>query len=272
MKPLLMNDVRATRRWSRTSAGAAGLIVGCGLLAVRPLLAQTAATAIAPSSAAQWLALLANTISVTEGLAFIFGAYQFWMGRRERNAADVEAAKRAIIDSNYQAWQVINSAQGKGGSGGRIEGLAALLRNGVSLAGICLDDAWLEGIELPKATLTRASLQRTNFARANLAEAYLEGANFRGADLLAANLAGASLNKADLTGARLSAANLDGADLNDVIGWAEIASISHASIEGVRRPPEGFVAWARKNGAVDSGAPAVPEDARPAESREFRAL
>jgi hypothetical protein len=253
-------------------AGAAGLIVGCGLLAVRPLLAQATAAAGAPTAAAQWLALLANTISVTEGLAFVFGAYQFWMGRRERNAADVEAAKRAIIDSNYQAWQVINSAQGKGGSGGRIEGLAALLRNGVSLAGICLDDAWLEGIELPRATLTRASLQRTNLARANLAEANLEGANFHAADLLAANLTGASLNKADFTGARLSAANLEGADLNGVTGWAEIASISHASIEGVRRPPEGFVAWARRNGAVDSETPRIQADLHPEESREFRAL
>ena len=268
---MVRDGVRATRRWSRSSAGTAGLIVGCGLLAVRPLLAQTV-TAVAPTVAMQWLALLANAVNVTEGLAFIFGAYQFWMGRRERNAADVEAARRAIIDSNYQAWQVINSAQGKGGSGGRIEGLAALLRNGVSLAGICLDDAWLEGIELPKATLTRASLQRTNFARANLAEANLEGANFHGADLLAANLSGASLKKANLTGVRLSAANLEGADLTDVTGWAEIASISHASIEGVTRPPEGFLAWARSQGAVDSKTPAVPEDKRPAESREFRAL
>jgi hypothetical protein len=256
---------------NRASVGAAGLIVGCCLAAARPLFAQ-ATVAVAPTAAAQWLALLANTISVTEGLAFIFGAYQFWMGRRERNAADAEAAARAIIDSNYQAWQVINSAQGKGGSGGRIEGLAALLRNGVSLAGICLDDAWLERVELPKATLTRASMQRTNLEQANLAGANLEGANFRGADLLAANLTGASLKRADLTGARLSAATLDGADLTDVIGWSEIASIGHASIEGVVRPPQGFIDWARANGAVDKVTLAVREEGGPEYSREFRSL
>ncbi|MFI5245370.1 MAG: pentapeptide repeat-containing protein, partial [Gemmatimonadales bacterium] len=189
-----------------------------------------------------------------------------------RNAADAENTRRAVIDTNYRAWQVINSAQGKGGSGGRIEGLAALLKNGVSLAGVCLDDAWLERVQLPRATLTRASMQRTNLAHANLAAADLEGVNFHGADLLAADLTGVSLKRADLTGARLSAATLDGADLAELTGWTEIASISHASIDGVKRAPDGFIAWAREHGAVDKRTPAPPEDGRPSESREFRAL
>lgn len=260
------------RRGNRTSAGILALLIGLTFAIAHPLLAQPAAAVGSRGVAAYWLALLANLVNVAEGGAFIFGAYQFWMGRRERNVADAEAARRAVIDSNYRAWQVINSAQGKGGSGGRIEGLEALLKNGVSLAGVCLDDAWLERVQLPHATLTRASLQRTNFAQANFIGANLEGANLRGADLLAANLTGASLKKADLTGARLSAATLDGADLADVVGWSDIASIGHASIEGVTRAPAGFVAWARERGAVDQEAPRSREDGRPAESREFRSI
>ena len=67
----------------------------------------------------QWLQNVVNISKIVELGAFVFRAYQFWKNRRERNAADAIAAQRAIIDSNYQAWQVINSAQGKGGSGGQ---------------------------------------------------------------------------------------------------------------------------------------------------------
>lgn len=220
----------------------------------------------------QWLQNVVNIFKIVELGAFIFSAYQFWKNRRERNAADAIAAQRAIIDSNYQAWQVINSAQGKGGSGGRIEALADLLRNGVSLAGINLDDAWLENVALPNAMLTRSSLQRANLANADLAGANLEGANLRGAELVAANLCGAHLKGADLTDARLSAATFDGADFTDVIGWRAIRSISHASIEAIRHAPAGFVEFARTNGAVDSVTLSEPADELDSYSRMFRAI
>jgi hypothetical protein len=186
--------------------------------------------------------------------------------------ADAAAAQRAVIDSNYQAWQVINSAQGKGGSGGRIEALSDLLRNGVSLAGITLDDAWLEDVQLPSATLVRGSLQRANLARANLSGANLEGADLTDADLVAANLAGAYLKNAILTRARLSAATLDGADLTDVVGWREMRTVSHTSIEALRNAPAGFVAFARELGAVDAVTKAEPDDEMDGYSRQFRAI
>lgn len=201
---------------------------------------------------AQWLQNIVNFSKLIELAAFGFGAYQFWAGRRERNAADQESAVRATIDGNYQAWQVINSAQGKGGSGGRVEALQDLARNGVSLAGVNLDDAWLEGVALPRVSLLRASLCRTNLAGADLTGANLEGADLRGAELVATNLSGAYLRGANLTNARLSAATLDGADLTDVVGWRDVKSISHASIEGIRQAPTGFLAFARESGAVDS--------------------
>ncbi|MCC6243648.1 MAG: pentapeptide repeat-containing protein [Gemmatimonadaceae bacterium] len=234
-------------------------------------LAQNTVVA-APLSFSQWLQNVANLMKVIELGAFVFSAYQFWAGRRERRVADADNAERARVDSNYQAWQVINSAQGKGGSGGRVEALADLLRNGVSLAGVTLDDAWLEGVKLPHATLTHSSFRRAQLSKADLSGANLEGADLREADLVTANLSGANLKGANLTGARLSAATLEGAFLTDVIGWREVRSISHASIEGVRSAPVGFVAYALENGAVNAESFGGPEDEMDGYSKQFRAL
>src|ERR1700740_1116372 len=44
---------------------------------------------------------------------------------------------------HYQAWQVINTAQGKGGSGGRIEALTELNNDGQPLVGVDVSDAFL---------------------------------------------------------------------------------------------------------------------------------
>ena len=223
-----------------------------------------------------WLQNFVNLMKVLELATFTFSAYQFWAGRRERIVADEVAATRGVIDSNYQAWQVINSAQGKGGSGGRIDALADLLINGVSLAGIRLDDAWLEGVQLPNATLHGSSFLRATLKHANFQGANLEGADFTDADLVAADLTGAYLKGANLTRARLSAAKLDGVDMTDAIGWREIKSISYASIARVRHAPVGFLAFAREQGALD-GLTSASEDAENdpeanAYSREFRSV
>lgn len=248
---------------------ALGVIAGTAHALSTPL--AQAEVAKAPT----WTMVLQNIVNLSkliELVAFVFSAYQFWMGRRERKAADIEAAERARIDSNYQAWQVINSAQGKGGSGGRIEALADLLRNGVSLAGIRLDDAWLEDVQLPKAILFHGSLRNANLGRANLAGAQLEGADLTSAEFVAADLRGANLRGAILTDARLSAANLDGADLRDVVGWKELRSISHASIDNIRNAPAGFLEFAREQGAVNAAATAILEAEYSPYSREFRAI
>lgn len=256
---------------SRWQLGAAGLCFGA-VLASAAAMAQTAGAAPAPTLTwSQWLQNFANLMKVGELGAFVFSAYQFWAGRRERRIADAEAAERAVIDGNYQAWQVINSAQGKGGSGGRLEALRQLLENKVSLAGINLDDAWLEGVQLPGGTLTRGSLQRTNLSHANLAGANLEGADLSGANLVGANLTDAYL-KANLTHARLSATILDGADLDGVLGWEEIASVGHASIEGIRHAPPGFAEFARERGAVDASTTATHQQVEGSFSNHYRTI
>lgn len=217
-----------------------------------------------------WLQVSVNVAQLVELCAFLFGAYQVWSNRRERQQADIEAEKRARIDANYQAWQVINSAQGKGGSGGRVEALADLLRNDVSLAGVNLEGAWLERVALPGAILVRANLRGANLLGANFAGAKLEGADLRDTNLTGANLANADLRGALLEGARLSAATLDGADLREVVGWREIRALGHASIEGLHNAPAGFVELARALGASD-GAEGLPDDTA-GYSTHFRAL
>ena len=257
---------KARRRWTR---GLIGLGIGLLFSVGATLLVARTASGLTWT---QWLQNVANLTKVVEITVFIFSGYQFWAGRRERNEADSEAAEQARIDSIYQAWQVINSAQGKGGSGGRIEALRDLLRSEVSLAGINLDGAWLEGVQLAGATLVRGSLQNANLTHANLVGANLEGADLRNSILVTANLAGANLRRTKLAGARLSAATLDGADLTDVLGWNEVSAISYASVEGVRNAPEGFLKFAREQGAVDSVTPTPLESEEISYSQSFRIL
>jgi hypothetical protein len=247
-------------------------IIVLALVAITVILSFAFARMSAAEAATwtMWLQNSVNTIRLFEVAALGFTAYQFMIGRTERRDAEAEAARRARKDANYQAWQVINSAQGKGGSGGRVDALADLVRNDVSLAGINLDHAWLESIDLRDASLPMASFEKCNLQGAQFDGARLDGANFRHATLTAASFAGANLKGADLTGARLGAVNLAGADLTDVHGWREVATFAHTNVEGVRGAPRGFVEWARMGGAVDPASDALM--LHPEQSREFRVL
>jgi uncharacterized protein YjbI with pentapeptide repeats len=117
-------------------------------------------------------------------------------------------------ERQYEAWQVITAAQGKGGSGGRIAALQDLLRDSVSLAGVDLRHAWLNGIQLPHARLYNAALDSARLASANFQSASMVDASLRGAVLWDANLRRAVLLNADLRGA-----DLTGADLRDARLW-----------------------------------------------------
>ena len=178
-----------------------------------------------------------------------------------------EAGDR-IKQRHYQAWQVINTAQGKGGSGGRIEALQELNADKVPLVGVDVSSAFLQGLDLHGANLLRsdfssADLRNSNLAAANLNFANLNSANLRGAVLDRADFAQADLRNADLTGSSLAGADLSGASLTDAdfsranlrdIRWQQIKSIQRANIATVQNAPAGFVEWALKNGAVNSPA------------------
>lgn len=166
---------------------------------------------------------------------------------------------------HYQAWQVINTAQGKGGSGGRIEALHELNHDRVPLVGVDLAGAFLQGLVLERANLLRARFQGADLRNAilrgaNLTYANLSSANIRNGNLERANLENADLEDADLFAANLSEAkmaqaNLEQADLrnSDLRGfhWEKIANIRLANIHGVRNAPAGFIGWAVRKGAVD---------------------
>jgi hypothetical protein len=174
-----------------------------------------------------------------------------------------EAGNRTKM-KHYQAWQVINTAQGKGGSGGRIEALRELNADRVSLAGVDLSNAFLQGVELLNANLLRAKfdsadLRNSVFTGSNMEYASLRSANFRGANLTNANLERADLEDADLVGATLTGANLRNANLKNSdlrnadlrgIRWEDITAIDAANVYGARNAPKGFVDWALRSGAV----------------------
>lgn len=171
-----------------------------------------------------------------------------------------------IKQRHYQAWQVINTAQGKGGSGGRIEALQELNGDGVPLVGVDVSTAFLQGVHLGKARLLRsnfnaADVRNSDFKSANLQDSDLHSANFRQGNFQDASLVGARMDDADLQGADLSSANLSGSTLDNAdlrftnmnnTGWNGIQSIKGANIYGVRNPPPGFVDWAVKHGAVQT--------------------
>ena len=69
---------------------------------------------------------------------------------------------------HYQAWQVINTAQGKGGSGGRIDALRELNDDNVPLTGVDVAEAFLQGVHLDGAELRRANFPRRRSAQSAL--------------------------------------------------------------------------------------------------------
>lgn len=165
---------------------------------------------------------------------------------------------------HYQAWQVINTAQAQGGSGGRVEALQELNSDKVALTGVSAGGAFLQGIHLADAQLSRCDLhasdlrggllQRARLDFCNLRGANLRGGSLAGADLRDAELQDADLQSTDLTGADLTNADLSRADLRSAnasdMNWKAIASLKLANIYDMRNMPKDFAAFAISHGAV----------------------
>jgi uncharacterized protein YjbI with pentapeptide repeats len=216
--------------------------------------------------ACEWVAHGLGRLSVLEVLEYV-GSLSVLVAV----IAWFASADDRMKQKHYQAWQVVNTAQGKGGSGGRIDALQELNEDKVPLVGVDASGAYLQDVKLPAADLRRADLHAADLRRANLSKANLDGAKLASANLRDANLASADLSDADLTdadlaGATLPAARLRGAtfaradlrncDLRDVRDWAAVKSVRLANVHGVRNAPAGFAAWAAAAGAVDA-----PDDA-----------
>jgi Pentapeptide repeats (8 copies) len=169
-----------------------------------------------------------------------------------------------IKQKHYQAWQVINTAQGKGGSGGRIEALQELNRDRIPLVGVDVSGAFLQGVHLAHAHLVRsnfsaadlrdsdlafADLSDSNLQTANLRQSNLHNVDLQRANLIEADLFGVDLSGADLSGATLAHADLRNTNLADA-KWREIVNLKETNVFGVKNAPEGFVAYALKHGAI----------------------
>jgi uncharacterized protein YjbI with pentapeptide repeats len=168
---------------------------------------------------------------------------------------------------HLQMWQVMNTAQGKGGSGGRIEALKELNDDHVALVGVDVSGAFLRGVKLRKAELLRANFSAADardgdFGGADLSFAELGSANFRDGNFTKAQLRDADCAETDFTGANLTGADLSRSDFTNAdlhtadfrdVQWKAIASVKGANIYGIKNAPDGFVAWAVKNGAVQTG-------------------
>lgn len=171
-----------------------------------------------------------------------------------------------LKQKHSQAWQVMNTAQGKGGSGGRIDALQELNHDHVPLVGVDVSGAFLRGVNLEKAELLRSNFSAADardgdFSEADLSFAAMRSGNFRAGrfvktrlggadcadtDFSEADLAGADLANADFTDADLHAANLADAQ------WRSLKSVTRANIYGVKNAPDGFVTWALQHGAVQT--------------------
>jgi len=207
----------------------------------------------------EWIAFVLSNWSFLEVLEYLssFGvliAVIFYFG---------ESGDR-LKQKHYQAWQVINTAQGKGGNGGRIEALQELNADGIPLVGVDVSGGFLQGIHLQSARLSRsnfsaADVRNSNLNSADMSDANLRSANFRESTLRNAHFERADLTEADLSGADLGGADLSGtilthADLRDTnltnLKWHDVLNLKNANIFGVKNAPEGFVAYALKRGAI----------------------
>jgi hypothetical protein len=206
-----------------------------------------------------WLAYLLGNWSFLEVLEYL-GTFSILLGVILYFAESGDREKQ----KHYQAWQVINTAQGKGGSGGRKEALQELVADRVDLVGVDVSDAFLMGVQLPRANLARANLRGADlrmalFDQANLEYADLSSANIRNGSLVGANIEYAMFADSDLNGCNLTGANCEDSDFSRAdlrncelknLKWKGINEVKFANLFGVKDAPEGFVQWAMKNGAV----------------------
>lgn len=207
----------------------------------------------------EWIAFVLSNWSFLEVLEYLssFGvliAVIFYFG---------ESGDR-LKQKHYQAWQVINTAQGKGGNGGRIEALQELDSDGISLVGVDVSGAFLQGIRIQRASLARsnfsaADLRDCDLTFTDLSDADLRSTNLRHCILRSANLERADMAESDLFGADLTGANLSGATLANAdlrnadlanLKWSDTLNVKNANIFGVKNAPEGFITYALKRGAI----------------------
>jgi hypothetical protein len=181
--------------------------------------------------AAYWLSRWAfvDVLDYVSKFAILVAVIGFFAGMSERRA-----------EKHYLAWQMVNSAQGKGGNGGRMDALEALGADKVPLTDIDLSNADLLGTVLREEALGGADLRGANLHHADLSGTYLARADLRWNPIRDRNtvlwnavLHWVTLDEACLQKTVLGCANLEYAkarneDFSDA--WLGVAPIFHAPI------------------------------------------
>jgi uncharacterized protein YjbI with pentapeptide repeats len=148
-------------------------------------------------------------------------------------------------EKQYAAWQVVNSAQGKGGSGGRIQALSDLHRDGVSLAGVDVSGSFLSDFKLAHADLFGAVLDSAYLVNGDFQGSNCDLASFERARIQRVVFDDASLRQTKFSGAEvlatfrecnLSGCRFDGSLLASFFYRVEMANadFTNAQIQGTR--------------------------------------
>jgi hypothetical protein len=199
------------------------------------------AWALSPEWASEWIVYWSRNWDVVKVLelagkfalvfSIVIGVWTYFAEADDREKARQDAVKA----KHYRAWELIYTARGSAGDGGRRDALRDLLDDGISLAGVPLSKAYLPGLKLPgailsNADLTEANLTEANLTRATMFRATLSGATLSGATLSDAYLTNADLTRADLINANLTRANLTHADLTRAV--LADAVLTNATLSG----------------------------------------
>ncbi|MEM8612528.1 MAG: pentapeptide repeat-containing protein [Cyanobacteria bacterium P01_H01_bin.105] len=197
---------------------------------------------------------LLSFLGIIGNISIIFAVFIYIGSEKQRRDAEI-----------YQAWQVITSAHGQAGSGGRRRALEFLNASpganwrrkfpwfcapmaiclwppesldGINLSSDSVSNSTREndddsrqpfsGVYLFDVLLPKASLRSANFSGAELKSANFSGADLRNAKLSKAILIDANLSKAVLQNTNLSEAVLPNANLSEAV--LENTDLSEANL------------------------------------------
>ena len=140
-------------------------------------------------------------LNVVEGFSILVAVLLFFLETPERDK-----------QAHYEAWKIIDSANGLRTSYARLQALQDLNEDCISLRGLNAPEADLKGINLSNADLSSADLSGADLSFANLSNADLSNTNLTEAKLSNANLANVKLNAAHLSYCDFIEADLQNAD------------------------------------------------------------
>ncbi len=118
-----------------------------------------------------------------------------------------------LKSKQFQAWQVLNTAAGQTGSGGRELAIVDLIDSGVSMDGVNLESAWLQYADFSGGDFNHSNFSSTKLAGVEFHGANLSFANFQSGVLIDVDFSGASLEGANFMQAEVFRINLAGADV-----------------------------------------------------------